>query len=242
VLTPEEFVQVLKRYGVELSIKQQEQFAKYFYLLIEWNQKINLTAITEEKEVYLKHFFDSLLPIFLGEFLDKNLSTLLDVGAGAGFPSIPMKILLPNLNVSIIDSLSKRIKFLKELEKQLNLKKVFFHHGRAEDFGQDLKFRAKYDFVTARAVARLNVLSELTLPFVKKGGYFTALKASKAIKEVEEAKAAIALFGAQIVDIKEYQLPAVGDSRFLIIIKKCKETPNKYPRKAGIPNKKPIAI
>ncbi|MDR0614565.1 MAG: 16S rRNA (guanine(527)-N(7))-methyltransferase RsmG [Lactobacillales bacterium] len=241
-MTPEEFVQFLKKYGVELSIKQQEQFAKYFHLLIEWNQKMNLTAITEEKEVYLKHFFDSLLPIFLGEFLDKNLSSLLDVGAGAGFPSIPMKILLPNLNVSIIDSLSKRVNFLRELEKQLELEEISFYHGRAEDFGQDSKFRASYNFVIVRAVARLHVLSELTLPFVKKGGYFIALKAGKAIEEVEEAKVAIALLGGQIVDIKEYQLPVLGDSRFLIIIKKCKKTPNKYPRKAGIPNKKPITI
>jgi 16S rRNA (guanine527-N7)-methyltransferase len=167
---------------------------------------------------------------------------LLDVGAGAGFPSLPMKILLPKLNVVIIDSLSKRINFLKEVEKQLNLKKVSFYHGRAEDFGQNPKFRASYDFVTARAVARLNVLSELTLPFVKTGGYFFALKAKKAIKEVEEAKKTITLLGGEIVNIKGYQLPLIKDSRFLVIVQKCKETPKKYPRKAGIPSKKTIVI
>ncbi|MDR1522318.1 MAG: 16S rRNA (guanine(527)-N(7))-methyltransferase RsmG [Streptococcaceae bacterium] len=241
-MTPEEFVQALKKYGVALSIKQQEQFARYFHLLVEWNQKMNLTAITEEKEVYLKHFFDSLLPVFFSNLLSKKIYSLLDVGSGAGFPSFPMKILLPKLNVVIIDSLSKRINFLKEVEKQLNLEKISFYHGRAEDFGQNLNFRESYDFVIARAVARLNVLSELTLPFVRKGGYFIALKASKVSKEVEEAKIVIALLGGKIVNIKEYQLLDFKVSRFLVIVQKCKETPQKYPRKAGIPNKKPIAI
>ncbi|MDR1012656.1 MAG: 16S rRNA (guanine(527)-N(7))-methyltransferase RsmG [Lactobacillales bacterium] len=239
-MTPEDFVQILQKYGVKLSIKQQEQFAKYFHLLVEWNQKVNLTTIIEKNDVYLKHFFDSLLPIFLGKFPDKKSYHLLDVGAGAGFPSIPIKILLPKLNVTIIDSLSKRINFLKVLKKQLNFQNITFYHGRAENFAQDLTFRASYDFVTARAVARLNVLSELTLPFVKNEGYFIALKASKIAKEVKEAKVAITLLGGKIIGTKEYQLPELGDNRCLVIIKKCKKTPKKYPRKAGIPNKRPI--
>jgi 16S rRNA (guanine527-N7)-methyltransferase len=239
-LTPEEFSQILQEYGIQLSIEQQEQFARYFYFLVEWNNRMNLTAITEENEVYLKHFFDSLAPIFLGVIASNDPIDLLDIGAGAGFPSIPMKILFPKLKVTIIDSLNKRIIFLKELAKALGLEEVRFYHGRAEDFGQNVYYRERYSLVTARAVARLNVLSELTLPFLKKGGRLIALKASQTSEEVRKAKKAIALLGGKIAEEKGYSLPVTQDSRFLVVVKKEGITPKKYPRKAGTPNKKPI--
>lgn len=163
-MTPQDFYRTLEKDGFLLSSKQKEQFDTYFKLLVEWNTKINLTAITEKNEVYLKHFYDSIAPILQG-FLANEPIKLLDIGAGAGFPSLPMKILFPNLEVTIIDSLNKRISFLTLLAQELGLENVHFFHGRAEDFGQDKAFRGQFDVVTARAVARMQVLSELTIPF-----------------------------------------------------------------------------
>ena len=239
-MNPEEFYELLQTQGFPLSQKQKQQFADYFSLLVEWNEKMNLTAITEEKEVYLKHFYDSLAPVLLGQIQVDDTRSLVDVGAGAGFPSIPMKILVPDLNVSIVDSLNKRLTFLNELAKVLELSQVNFHHARAEDFGQDKKHRESYDLVTARAVARLNVLSELCLPLAKKGGHFLALKAAQSQEETAEAKTAIATLGGKLVEEISYELPKTQDPRFLVVIDKKKETPNKYPRKAGTPNKKPL--
>ncbi|BAQ23510.1 16S rRNA (guanine(527)-N(7))-methyltransferase RsmG [Streptococcus troglodytae] len=237
-MTPEEFYQALAKLHINLSDKQKEQFDLYFKLLVEWNNKINLTAITEEKEVYLKHFYDSIAPLLAGYIPNKPLK-ILDIGAGAGFPSLPMKIIYPQLDITIIDSLNKRIKFLNLLADALGLDKVHFYHGRAEDFGQDKNFRAQFDLVTARAVARLQVLSELTIPFLKVGGQLLALKASAADEELKAAQNALNLLFSQTVNSDNYQLPN-GDGRNLTIITKKKETPNKYPRKAGIPNKKPL--
>ena len=162
-MTPEDFYKALKELGFDLSQKQKDQFQRYFELLVEWNEKINLTAITERDEVYLKHFYDSLAPVLQGHIKNQTIR-LLDIGAGAGFPSLPMKILCPELDVTIIDSLNKRINFLNLLADELELSGVHFYHGRAEDFGQDKAFRAQFDIVTARAVARMQVLSELTIP------------------------------------------------------------------------------
>lgn len=167
-MKPEIFYQDLAKLGFELTDLQKKQFHDYFRMLVEWNQKINLTAITAEEEVYLKHFYDSLAPILQGYVQNEPIS-LLDIGAGAGFPSLPMKILFPQLEVTIIDSLNKRIQFLHLLAEELGLEGVHFYHGRAEDFAQDKQFRAQFDLVTARAVARMQVLSELTIPFLKVG-------------------------------------------------------------------------
>ncbi|HEP1486517.1 16S rRNA (guanine(527)-N(7))-methyltransferase RsmG [Streptococcus pyogenes] len=237
-MTPQDFYRTLEEDGFSLSSKQKEQFDTYFKLLVEWNTKINLTAITEENEVYLKHFYDSIAPILQG-FLANEPIKLLDIGAGAGFPSLPMKILFPNLEVTIIDSLNKRISFLTLLAQELGLENVHFFHGRAEDFGQDKAFRGQFDVVTARAVARMQVLSELTIPFLKIGGKLIALKAQAADQELEEAKNALYLLFGKVIKNHSYQLPN-GDSRFITIVEKKKETPNKYPRKAGLPNKKPL--
>ena len=237
-MKPEIFYQDLAKLGFELTDLQKKQFQDYFRLLVEWNQHINLTAITEEDDVYLKHYYDSLAPILQGYVLNEPIS-LLDIGAGAGFPSLPMKILFPQLEVTIIDSLNKRIQFLQLLAEELGLEGVHFYHGRAEDFAQDKQFRAQFDLVTARAVARMQVLSELTIPFLKVGGRLIALKASSAEDELHQAKNALNLLFAKVLENVDYQLPN-GDPRTLTIVEKKKETPNKYPRKAGVPNKRPL--
>ena len=237
-MKPETFYTLLAEQNINLTDQQKAQFERYFELLIEWNQKINLTAITEKEEVYLKHFYDSIAPILQGLIENQEIK-LLDIGAGAGFPSLPMKILYPQLDVTIIDSLNKRINFLQLLAEELNLEGVHFYHGRAEDFAQEKKFRAQFDIVTARAVARMQVLSELTIPFLKVGGKLLALKASNAPEELTEAKNALNLLFSKVEDNISYTLPN-GDPRYITIVEKKKETPNKYPRKAGLPNKRPL--
>lgn len=235
---PEEFRKQLLAEDVVLTDQQMAQFDTYFHLLVEWNEKMNLTAITEEKEVYLKHFYDSLL-VGLKMALNPQ-AAICDVGSGAGFPSIPLKILYPELSVTIVDSLKKRITFLQELTDQLGLTNVHLYHDRAETFGQNPAFREQFDYVTARAVARLNVLAELCLPLVKKDGYFLALKAAKSDEELQEAKPAIAQLGGKFIEEKTMALPLSGDERHLLVIQKKKVTPKKYPRKPGLPNKQPI--
>ena len=237
-MTPQEFYQLLSQQGIELTDRQKDQFERYFELLVEWNEKINLTAITEKNEVYLKHFYDSIAPVLQG-LIDNQELKLLDIGAGAGFPSLPMKIICPQMDVTIIDSLNKRINFLKLLAEELGLDKVHFYHGRAEDFAQDKDFRAQFDLVTARAVARMQVLSELTIPYLKVGGKLLALKAANAPEELNEAKNALNLLFSKVQDNLSYALPN-GDPRFITVVEKKKETPNKYPRKAGMPNKRPL--
>ena len=237
-MTPEEFKQLLSQKNIQLSDHQMQQFADYARLLVQWNEKMNLTAITEAKEIYLKHFYDSISLGFYEDFSSNK--TICDIGAGAGFPSIPLKIVFPTLEVTIVDSLNKRITFLKELVNQLGLEAVSLCHDRAEIVGQTLEFRGTFDYVTARAVARLNVLSELCLPLVKKEGYFIALKASKSEEELNEAKPAIALLGGKFIEERSFELPITQDERHIVVIQKKKETPKKYPRKPGLPNKQPI--
>ena len=237
-MKPETFYLLLAEQNINLTDQQKAQFERYFELLVEWNQKINLTAITEKEEVYLKHFYDSIAPILQGLIENQEIK-LLDIGAGAGFPSLPMKILYPQLDVTIIDSLNKRINFLQLLAEELDLEGVHFYHGRAEDFAQDKSFRAQFDIVTARAVARMQVLSELTIPYLKVGGKLLALKASNAPEELTEAKNALNLLFSKVEDNISYTLPN-GDPRYITIVEKKKETPNKYPRKAGMPNKRPL--
>lgn len=227
----------LSTQGIELSEEQQRQFQTYYQMLVEWNEKINLTSITEEHEVYLKHFYDSIAPSFYTD-LTKEL-TICDVGAGAGFPSIPLKIIFPNLKVTIVDSLNKRIKFLNQLAEALDLENVNFVHDRAETFGKGV-YRESYDIVTARAVARLSVLSELCLPLVKKGGQFIALKSSKGEEELEEARFGLGILGGKVRETISYELPEEAGERQMILIDKRSQTPKKYPRKPGTPNKSPL--
>lgn len=227
----------LSTHGIELSEQQQQQFQTYYQMLVEWNEKMNLTSITEEHEVYLKHFYDSIAPSFYADF--SQSMSLCDVGAGAGFPSIPLKIIFPNLKVTIVDSLNKRIQFLNQLADALGLQDVSFVHDRAETFGKGV-YRESYDIVTARAVARLSVLSELCIPLVKKGGQFIALKSAKGDEELEEAAFGIGVFGGKVIDTISYVLPEDAGDRQMMIIEKRSQTPKKYPRKPGTPNKSPL--
>lgn len=239
-MNPEIFAEELANYGFKLSSKQKEQFATYYNKLIEFNKKVNLTRITDKNEVYLKHFFDSITPLLEFSDLFKGEKSLCDVGAGAGFPSLPIKILCPDLSITIVDSLGKRLKFLDELVSDLSLDKVTLVHSRAEDAGQNKNLREKFDLVTGRAVARMSVLSEYCLPLAKVDGYLVALKGPKAQDELAEAKNAIEVLGGSVKEVKELTLPDTDDERTLIIVKKVKATPKKYPRQAGTPNRKPL--
>ncbi|WP_313468422.1 16S rRNA (guanine(527)-N(7))-methyltransferase RsmG [Carnobacterium sp.] len=238
-MNPEEFKQALHDKGIGITEKQMQQFDDYLRLLQEWNEKINLTAITEKEEVYLKHFYDSITAGLYVDF-NKGVQSLCDVGAGAGFPSIPLKIIFPQLEVTIVDSLNKRIQFLTTLAETLALEGVHFYHDRAETFGQNKQFRESFDFVTARAVARMSVLAELCLPLVKKGGIFIALKASNSDQEMQESQKAITILGGKIREDFVFELPKEAGERHILLIDKKKETPKKFPRKPGTPNKSPL--
>jgi len=238
-VTITDFIKQLEEKGIHLSGLQIDQFATYYRLLVEWNEKINLTAITEKEDVYLKHFYDSISPAFYFPFSEGE-ATLCDIGAGAGFPSIPLKICFPNLAITIVDSLNKRIQFLNCLSSELGLSKVRLVHDRAETFGRIETNREAFDIVTARAVAKLSVLSEYCLPLVKKGGNFIALKATSARDEIEAATPAIHTLGGKVVQDHQFMLPKEESKRHIIVIAKTKQTPNKYPRRPGIPSREPL--
>ncbi|WP_394219053.1 16S rRNA (guanine(527)-N(7))-methyltransferase RsmG [Halobacillus trueperi] len=232
------FLKALQEHDIELDDHQQRQFEKYFDILVEWNEKMNLTAITDQEGVYLKHFYDSLTAAFYYDF--NQPLRICDVGAGAGFPSLPLKIVFPQLKVTIVDSLKKRITFLNHLAHELELDDVAFYHDRAENFGKNANFRESYDLVMARAVARMSVLSELCLPLATKGGRFMAMKGPNLKDEMEDAKVAIQTVGGEVLDVHTFELPEEGSERNIAIIEKRRKTPKKYPRKAGTPNKTPI--
>lgn len=237
-MNAQQFQHMLQEKGISLSPEQMQQFERYYELLVEWNEKMNLTAITDKEEVYLKHFFDSITAAFYHDF-SQPLS-LCDVGAGAGFPSIPLKICFPALRVTIVDSLQKRITFLNQLATDLNLQNVTFYHDRAETFGRREDIRESFDIVTARAVARLSVLSELCLPLVKVGGAFIAMKGAAAQEELDSGKHAVQVLGGEVKQISTFQLPMEESERNILYIEKRRKTPKKYPRKPGMPNKAPI--
>jgi 16S rRNA (guanine527-N7)-methyltransferase len=237
-MNTEQFISLLAEKGISLTSQQMEQYEIYYKTLVEWNEKMNLTAITEKQEVYLKHFFDSITAGFYFNF-DQPLNVC-DVGAGAGFPSIPIKIAFPKIHVTIVDSLNKRIHFLEHLAQQLQLDHVRFIHDRAETFGQLQEHREAYDVVTARAVARMSVLSELCLPLVKIGGTFIAMKGASGKEELDAGEKAISLFGGIVKESFAFSLPFEESERNVYFIQKQKPTPKKYPRKPGTPNRSPI--
>lgn len=237
-MNTEQFSQLLSQNGIQLSPLQLEQYENYFETLVEWNEKMNLTAITDKEEVYLKHFFDSISAGFYFDF-NRELH-ICDVGAGAGFPSIPIKIAFPKIHVTIVDSLNKRIHFLENLASELQLENVRFIHDRAETFGQSPEHREAYDVVTARAVARMSVLSELCLPLVKVGGTFIAMKGASGEEELHNSKKAISALGGVLKDSYSFSLPYEESERNIFLIQKEKKTPKKYPRKPGTPNRNPI--
>lgn len=226
----------LENLGIELSEHQIEQFIQYYEILIEWNQVMNLTAITEFEEVIEKHFLDSLTIVKACN--PSKIKTLLDVGTGAGFPGIPIKIVYPEIEVVLLDSLNKRIKFLDDVIDKLGLQKIKTIHGRAEDFARNAAYREQFEVVVSRAVANLSSLSEYCLPYVKTGGRFISYKSGKAQEELEQAKNAVFLLGGKLEDKVEFLL---GEShRSFVIIKKVQKTSKKYPRKAGLPTKEPL--
>ncbi|MFC0296060.1 16S rRNA (guanine(527)-N(7))-methyltransferase RsmG [Geobacillus jurassicus] len=233
-----QFQAMLEERGIPLSSRALSQFERYYELLVEWNEKMNLTAITDKPGVYVKHFFDSVSPAFYYDF--SAPLALCDVGAGAGFPSIPLKICFPHLRVSIVDSLQKRIRFLEHLTAELGLADVALYHDRAETFARQKGMRESFDVVMARAVARMPVLAELCLPMVKVGGTFIAMKAASAPEELKEGRKAISVLGGEVAAAETFTLPFDEGGRTIIFIRKTKKTPNQYPRKPGTPNKQPI--
>ena len=225
-----------KKMQIELSNQQLEQFYLYMNLLLEWNEKINLTAITDPKEIILKHFIDS---ITIAPYL-KNAQSILDIGTGAGFPGIPLAILENSKDFVLMDSLNKRIIFLQEVIQNIALTGVQAIHGRAEELGKEKEHREHYDLVTSRAVAKLNILIEYMLPFVKVGGRCICMKSQEIEEELEEAKQAIELLGGKLERVDEIILPESDVKRKIIVIQKVRQTPIKYPRKPGTPTKEPI--
>ena len=234
------FAEILAARGAEAQLSftevQLAQFTRYYELLVETNKVMNLTAITEPEEVAVKHMVDSLLA-FEAAMAGK---TLVDVGTGAGFPGVPLKIYCPSLKVTLVDSLGKRLRFLEQVISELGLKGIRCEHLRAEDAGRNKKHREQYDYVTARAVARLSVLSEYCLPLAKKGGQFIALKGSRYAEEIDEGEAAVKILGGKIISAEPVKLPGLDDGRAIIKIAKIKATPAQYPRKAGTPEKQPL--
>lgn len=228
----------IKEYGITLSDSQIDQFMMYYEILIEWNQVMNLTAITAFDEVCTKHFLDS---ISLCKAIDCTQEyTLMDIGTGAGFPGIPLKIAFPNLQITLLDSLGKRVKFLNEVIQRLGLHGIQAIHGRAEDYAKANLLREKFDICVSRAVANLSTLSEYCIPYLKEGGFFISYKSEKLSEEMSNAKKAIEILGGNIVSQNEFLLPNSDIYRNLLVIQKIALTPKKYPRKAGLPSKEPL--
>lgn len=229
---------LFEKIGISLSQLQREQFDCFTKLLLEWNQKMNLTAITDPEEIVLKHYLDSAL-LFQSGVIRSGMKTI-DVGCGAGFPSIPAKIIRPDLSFTLLDSLNKRLHFLDCVMEQLGLDGMETLHMRAEDAGQDKQYRQQYDLCVARAVAPLNILLEYCTPFLKKGGCFIALKGPDGVSELEEAKHAVQVLGMRVYETIERELPSTDQKRMLLVFQKEEDTPSLYPRKAGKPGKKPL--
>lgn len=225
-----------KEFLADIQEEKIEQLLRYKDILKEWNEKINLTAIEEDREIIIKHFIDS---ISIVPFIKKHESKTIDVGTGAGFPGIPLKVVLKSLDVTLLDSLDKRVKFLNEVILQLKLSGISAVHGRAEDFGANPVYREKFDIAVARAVANLPVLLEYCLPFVKLDGIFIAMKGSST-DEVKESKKALEILGGKVEEVKEFTLPFSDHKRNIIIVRKLRQTPTKFPRKAGKPSKEPL--
>lgn len=234
----QQLIEGAKVLNVELTDKQADQLMRYKELLVEWNEKMNLTAITEDMEVITKHFLDCLT---VQSSIDlAQVKSLVDVGTGAGFPGLVLKIAFPNVHITLIDSLNKRLKFLQHVIDELGLTGIECVHGRAEDLGKNKAYREQFEVCASRAVANLAVLSEYTLPFVKTGGYLIALKGQKLDEELAEGEKAITILGGTIDKLVDVAVPYTDLNHRIAKIKKVKETPKKYPRKAGEPTKAPL--
>lgn len=232
------YKEIFEQESYDLSSKQEGLFEDFYKLLEEWNYKIDITKIVDEEEVYIKHFLDSLLITKAGYF-EKN-QKIIDVGTGGGFPGLPLAIYNDTLQITLLDSLKKRINFLEIVKEDLSLKNIYPIHGRAEEVARKDEHRQVYDIATSRAVANLSTLLEYTLPFVKVGGYFIAMKGPNYKEELKEAKGAIKVLGGVLDKVLEYELPNELGSRSLIVIKKVTNTPHRFPRAGGKPKSKPL--
>lgn len=232
------FEQEVDNLGLVLSKKQKEQFDQYYNLLIEWNKVMNLTAITDYDQVNLKHFTDSLTIVKVISM--EKMENMIDVGTGAGFPGIPIKIMFPHLKVVLLDSLNKRVKFLNTVIEELGLKDISAVHGRAEDIGKNKLYREKFDLCVSRAVANLSTLCEYCLPFVGITGYFCSYKSADSDKEIKNSENAVKILGGEIKSVDKFNLPGTDMGRAIVNVEKIKNTPKKYPRKAGLPAKEPL--
>ncbi len=235
----EHFLHNCEDMGITLTEEQQKQFIQYYEILVEWNSFMNLTGITEFDEVLQKHFEDSLA-IVKGYSMDQ-VKRVIDIGTGAGFPGVPLKIAFPHLEIVLLDSLGKRVKFLNHVIEQLGLHNINAIHGRAEDFAKDAKYRESFDLAVSRAVANLSSLSEYALPYTKVGGYFIPYKSGKIDEELDTAKNAIKILGGELKGVEKFNLMGSDIERSLVMIKKVKPTAKKYPRKAGLPAKEPLS-
>lgn len=236
-------VNICNKINIEISDDQINCFEKYYELLIEKNKVMNLTAITDKEDVIVKHFIDSIA--LIPYLTDKGINTnnklkIIDIGTGAGFPGLPLKIMMPDVKFTLLDSLNKRVSFLNEVIDELKLKDIEALHGRAEDYASDNKYREKYDICVSRAVANLSTLSEYCIPFVKEDGFFISYKAGESEEEINNSKNAIKILGGKINKVEEFVLPGTDVSRVFVFIRKLELTDKKYPRKAGVPAKKPL--
>lgn len=232
------FKEKLKEWNLSVTDEMCSQFETYYKLLAEWNKVMNLTGITEKSEVYEKHFLDSLAIAKVTDL--KQAESLIDVGTGAGFPGIPLKIVFPHLKVTLLDSLNKRVKFLNAVIEALHLENVETLHGRAEDYARKPEYREQYDFCVSRAVANLATLSEYCLPYVKVGGMFIPYKSGEIEEELEKSGKSVRILGGNVDNFEKFLLPGSDIGRSLIMIRKTGKTPKKYPRKAGLPAKEPL--
>ncbi|WP_270816230.1 16S rRNA (guanine(527)-N(7))-methyltransferase RsmG [Hungatella effluvii] len=232
--------QELNQFSIKLEDSQIIQFYEYYEILVKWNKVMNLTAITEQNEVITKHFVDSLALIKSVEEISLNPYHIIDIGTGAGFPGIPLKIAFPQLKITLMDSLNKRVKFLNEVIEKLDLKEIQAVHSRAEDLGREKEYREKYDLSVSRAVANLSTLSEYCMPFVKPGGFFISYKSGKIEEELASAKHAIFLLSGKLSSVESFTLDGADAERTLVKIEKVNEISKKYPRKAGVPAKEPL--
>ena len=236
-------VNICNKINIEISDDQINCFEKYYELLIEKNKVMNLTAITDKEDVIVKHFIDSiaLIPYLTDKGINiNNKLKIIDIGTGAGFPGLPLKIMMPDVKFTLLDSLNKRVSFLNEVIDELKLKDIEALHGRAEDYASDNKYREKYDICVSRAVANLSTLSEYCIPFVKEDGFFISYKAGESEEEINKSKNAIKILGGKINKVEEFVLPGTDVSRVFVFIRKLELTDKKYPRKAGVPAKKPL--
>lgn len=232
------FKDMLSELDIQVTDQMLVQFDKYYEMLVEWNKVMNLTSIVDYNEVLCKHFIDSL-SIVRAVQMDK-ISSIIDIGTGAGFPGIPIKIVFPHVKVTLLDSLNKRVKFLNAVINELELKNITAIHGRAEDFAKQTNYRESYGLCVSRAVANLSTLSEYCLPYTTVGGYFVSYKSGEVEEELNQSRHAVKILGGSVQDTIKFQLPGTDINRSFVIIKKEKETPKKYPRKAGMPAKEPL--